>query len=273
MTEAKKKMYLAMKDGQYIGVFSTKEKGAETACDELIEIEPMLLDGSPSSGRYVFRAQVFWSTLTRIDGRFVNEITEEEPAWGMNPQSAAAGLPKQLQGRKGIEVSSVQLFEVDQEYDRNTLEDWENIALFRSVVRWILADGLCEKYVQTDYVGRYFEEQRVLQEQYERACSPEMDVLVNRIMHLANQDASGNAVPAICGTHAGRVREYVRNALLREFNMREMQILSAMIQDETEPIRGTASEEREELKRRYLRHVSKGVTIKRRRKLADYLDD
>ena len=109
-------LYAAMRGTDCAGVFSAEEKAADIACDRLVPIECLRLEGSPRSAKYACLSAGTLAILRRAEDGFDADHLDVGPCWGCNVQSAVAGLYGPYLDRKGLALTCLRLYEINREY-------------------------------------------------------------------------------------------------------------------------------------------------------------
>lgn len=216
------RLYAAMRDQTCIGVFSDEERAAAVTCDEILPIEPAWLAGTPEPCGYACLAAGTWITLERIEGGFEAHYTDVGPCWGVNVQSAIGGLFGQPVTRRNIELSSLQLYEIDRDYSVRPPENLKHDYRFLCDV-FAGKDGPSREELAFDHIERHLRNLRYLEKQGAKYDSLYLEVILDKLSELAWRRR-----PPRCGYEARNFRQRMEKQFARRFTLTELRILTVL---------------------------------------------
>ncbi len=227
MVKEKRKMYLAITDGQYIGVFSTREKAEAVQPDEIREIEAVAWEGTPIAEGRVFSASGTQYSSEYVDGAYVEHYTKIDPMWGLNPQSALVEVAGNDETRKkGMLFGSLLAFAVDRVYEAGKVPDITTAGPFGHLYSRVSESSLSDRELAADYVSEYFEEKRRQKEQWNREHSADINTLYQAVMK-ADIEAYGRMIGREMRKLNGDWEERrFRRRLLQDFKPQELYLLA-----------------------------------------------
>lgn len=216
------KLYAAIRGKDCIGVYSSAEKAAAVICDEIVPIEPARMEGTPAPCGHVCCAAGTWITLERIEGGFEAHYTEVGPCWGVNVQSAIGGLFGQPFTRRNIELSSVQLYEIDRDYSVRLPENLKH--QYGSLCDMFADDDVPDgKKMAFDYIDLHLRNLRYLEEQGSKYDSLYLEVILDKLSELAWKRR-----PPRCGNEARNFRQRMERQFVHRFTLTELRILTVL---------------------------------------------
>lgn len=223
-----KAMYLAEANGRIRGVFSTREAAEETRADNIREIVPVQLDGSPDYSGWVALAEGEWTSVSMTVRGVQSETARLGPVWGVNVQSAVAGLFGPGFDRRNVELTRLLVIRIGRNYGACPPPDLKQDDLLGSIP-WHIenARGLPEEIRRGDYISAWQEriaEQRLRQQ---KADSPQLALLTEHLMQAACDRAPGNG--GFCGTYLSNVERRLEPRILRAFSLWEMRLLTVLL--------------------------------------------
>lgn len=227
-------LYAVARSGQVTGVFTTME--AASRCEKAV-VSPICvpqLPGSNDMRGYVVSARGKWTSVQMTPQGVHSETFRPGPCWGVNVQTAIAGLfapggdlrlgciPRRM------EVTSLRLYRLGHDYGARSPE---NLALSFGV-----SDCVCElqqsgalsaRTLATDYIALHERNEQRRQEMAARHDSGLPDRLAEHVLAVACARAPGKR--GFCGTYLTRLARDLDLKIAREFTLRELQTLGAML--------------------------------------------
>lgn len=216
------KCFAAMRGQDCIGVFSAEDRVAAVSCDEIVPIDPAWLEGTPAPCGYVCCAAGTWVTLDRMEGGFNTQYTDAGPCWGVNVQSAIGGLFGQPITRRSIELTSVQLYEIDRDYSVRLPENLKH--QFGSLCDTFAEDDVPDgKKMTFDYIDLHLRNLRYLEEQGSKYDSLYLACIVEA---LTERVWSHRRVR--CANPVEHYRQRMEHRFAHCFTLPELRILSVL---------------------------------------------
>lgn len=218
-------LYLAMSAHAFTGIFSSPEKALPFPHDELIEIEPMLLEGSPASEKYVCMIYGTQTDQQCDDDTSSATLCNLPLYWALNPQSAAAALYEPDFDRN-IKVRFFGLFEIDHDYTNDELQSLHEEYPFKGLVSSLLdAQAVTEDILKTSYINLYFSEQRLIPQFLKTEKLPELDRLSLWLIDVGCRAANPRGRTSFCGFYLDGIQKTLKTTLRRNFSPQEQKQL------------------------------------------------
>lgn len=213
-------LYAAMRGADCAGVFSAKDRAADIACDRLVPVECLRLEGSPAPAQYACLAAGTQAILRRTEDGFDADHLDVGPCWGCNVQSAVAGLYGPYLDRKGLELTCLRLYEIDREYP----EPPENL---RAEFSFLCcpdeaAFRLSAEDLAADYIAHYL---RCIAPptEAELARQHDADLVADRLLALSIREGA-----QVCGMPHRRLHRRMTEAVARSFTPEELHLLAVL---------------------------------------------
>ena len=266
-------VYLAYQDGRITGVYTAPERAKAAGAEEIRPVEPAHLPGSPEDEAHVLMAQGTAAVMSVTDGAFTTEVFDVGPSWGVNVQSAVAGLFGPGFIRRSVSLDCLTVYAVDRSCEDAPPLVFTGAHRFRRVADLMgECGGVPENVLKTDYLGLYFEDARRMEERLSRHGYREGELICVHLMSLAQQDAAQRGVSHFAASQMERAEVRLLNRLHNTFTPAQLKCLAHLLHliDEPVPEADAIPEEQHALLlEKVMRFVPK---LKRHRQLVEYMD-
>lgn len=235
-------LYTCVRNNRVTGVFTTEDTARRCAGAgaELRAVRAMQMPGSPAARGWAVSARGSWNTLCATAQGVHAQTICAGPCWGMNVQSAIAGLfSPRGDLRMGcvprpVKLTSLRFYRLDQD---DGSEVPENLAQAPFASRCmhdlhqhgaISADALAEDFIAQHECAR----QRHLA-LHERLDSGLPALLAEHMLTVACARARGKR--GFCGAYLSRVARSLDLRIAQRFTLPELQTLCALLKLQAEP--------------------------------------
>lgn len=228
--EKNRTLYKVKGGEKMVGIFTSPDEipGAEQYTIE--EISVWNIEGSPVRGDDVYGATGTRTLLINNGESFSSELSEYEPAWGTNPQSALAGLFK---GRSRVEVSKLVRFELNKILGKKP--QGKNLKFtypFEGLVDKMEEDGILhESDISVDFYEEYLEAEKRAAAREAKYNSEEVETVVDKIMEIEVNRIKARGATVSCGfAYNNRARDLKRK-VLGKFTIEELRTLAKLFSE------------------------------------------
>lgn len=218
--------YLAETAGEIRGVFREEREARETGAGSVREILLRQLPGSPAECGWAVMAEGSMGLVTAVDGEIRAETLQLGPVWGVNVQSAVAGLfgPSY---RRTVELDRLVMVEIGRDYAQDRLLVFDLFNGFREVAEQIGRAGAIPQDVLTrDYLGNYFREARQAQERLSASAILECEMIAEHLMNRAQEKAGKGGATFLSAALLEQAQIRLENRLHNIFTPDELKCLA-----------------------------------------------
>lgn len=218
--------YLAETAGEIRGVFREEWEARERGAGSVREILLRQLPGSPAECGWAVMAEGSMGLVTAVDGEIRAETLPLGPVWGVNVQSAVAGLfgPSY---RRTVELDRLVMVEIGREYAQDRPLVFDLFNRFREVAEQIGRAGAIPQDVLTrDYLGDYFREARQAQERLSASAILECEMIAEHLMNRSQEKAGKGGATFLSATLLEQAQIRLENRLHNIFTPDELKCLA-----------------------------------------------
>ena len=218
-------MWAATDGARVLGVFAGPAEAAQAG--EPREIAVRHLTGSPETDGCVWQAEGMWSTVTMAAGELRAEHCDVGPSWGVNPQSAIAGLCGATHDRRGVELTALRCWPTGRAQagePQNLARTWPFDTIIHRAMPTLpdLLEALAE-----DYPALYRRSLEADGARRDKCASEALELLTEKLVRIGRRhwlDA-----PSEDGLTLRRAVRVTERKLCREFTLEELEILCVLL--------------------------------------------
>lgn len=249
-------LYAAARKGQVTGIFTTPEAACRCRDATVTPIRAPQLPGSPEMQGWVAAARGVCTTMSMSpQGVVQSQILQTGPCWGVNLQTAIAGLfapGGDLRWGcipRNVELTSLHLYRLDLDYGKPPEAGMHlDVCVERCVSELRLHGALSTGTLAEDFIAFHIQDMQYRRELRQRLDTLLPERLAEHLLSVACARAPGKR--GFCGTYLSRVARGLDVRIARRFTLRELQILGAILKLQENPLIDPAAipqEERAEL--------------------------